>query len=401
MQTRKQLITPTPATIPDQTKLARHTGAPEHGPGILFFSGGSALRDVARAITHYTHNTVHLITPFDSGGSSATIREAFNIPALGDIRSRLMALADQSVADNQAIFDLFSHRLHAKASPELLSEELASLADGTHALFRPLPAARREAICRQLRQFAELMPSGFDLHGASVGNLVLAAAFLANRERFTPAIDFFSRLLNVLGTVLPVVDCNGHLAVRLADGEVLVGQHRFTGKEFPPIRSAIQDIWLTPSLQSDRRITTPICDTSAAHIRRADLICYPMGSFYSSIIATLLPHGTGTAIAANPCPKVFVPNTGADPELFGHDLPAQVERLLRTLRSDSPETIADSDVLNIILLDKENGRYKGTLNRDALAARGISVLELPLVNDDSEPYMDGDRLSATLISLCD
>jgi 2-phospho-L-lactate transferase/gluconeogenesis factor (CofD/UPF0052 family) len=44
-------------------------------------------------------------------------------------------------------------------------------------------------------------------------------------------------------------------------------------------------------------------------IREAELICYPMGSFYSSLIANLLPKGVGKAVSRNPCPKVFIPNT--------------------------------------------------------------------------------------------
>ncbi|MFW5836578.1 MAG: 2-phospho-L-lactate transferase CofD family protein, partial [Desulfovibrionaceae bacterium] len=98
------------ATIPDPMRLARYERIPELGPRILFFSGGTALRELSREIIRYTHNTIHLITPFDSGGSSAKLREAFHMPAVGDIRNRLMALADTSLTGNPAIFNFFAHR---------------------------------------------------------------------------------------------------------------------------------------------------------------------------------------------------------------------------------------------------------------------------------------------------
>src|SRR5690606_4221563 len=63
--------------VPDPVRLARYARAPEIGPTVLFFSGGTALRKTSRVLTEFTHNSVHLITPFDSGGSSAKLRDAF------------------------------------------------------------------------------------------------------------------------------------------------------------------------------------------------------------------------------------------------------------------------------------------------------------------------------------
>ncbi|MGE4294032.1 MAG: 2-phospho-L-lactate transferase CofD family protein, partial [Desulfovibrio sp.] len=83
--------------VPDRIKLERYRQVPALGPRVLFFSGGTALRDTSAELVRYTHNSVHIITPFDSGGSSAILRKAFDMPAVGDIRNRLMALADTSL----------------------------------------------------------------------------------------------------------------------------------------------------------------------------------------------------------------------------------------------------------------------------------------------------------------
>jgi hypothetical protein len=54
-------------------------------------------------LCRFTHNSIHLISPFDSGGSSAVIREAFDMMAVGDIRNRLMSLADETVHGRQKL----------------------------------------------------------------------------------------------------------------------------------------------------------------------------------------------------------------------------------------------------------------------------------------------------------
>src|SRR3954466_10320020 len=110
-------------TFPDELRVSRSLRAPELGPRILFLSGGSALRPLCRVLKQYTHNSVHLITAFDSGGSSAKLRQSFAMPAIGDLRNRIVALADESVRGNPQIYRLFAHRLPGASSRAQLAEE--------------------------------------------------------------------------------------------------------------------------------------------------------------------------------------------------------------------------------------------------------------------------------------
>ncbi|HML54442.1 MAG TPA: hypothetical protein PKC79_10125 [Solidesulfovibrio magneticus] len=117
----------------------------------------------------------------------------------------------------------------------------------------------------------------------------------------------------------------------------------------------------------------------------------------------LLAYGVGAALAATRCPKVFVPNTGTDPELLGHTLELQVERLLRHLRGDAPDAIAPRDVLDFVLVDTKGGRYPGGIPRamlQRLGELGIRVLDCPLVSRQSAPYIDERLLNPVLLSLC-
>ncbi|MDR1659866.1 MAG: GAK system CofD-like protein, partial [Desulfovibrio sp.] len=283
------IVLPRRALVPDEVKIERFRRVPELGPALLFFSGGTAMRDTARVLTEYTHNAVHIMTPFDSGGSSAALRRSFNMPAVGDIRARIMALADQSVKGNPEIYSLFAHRLAADPRQETLLRELVSLCAGKHPLIRVVPDPMRKIIRTTLMQFVERMPADFVLAGASIGNLVLAGGYLTQRRHLDPVIFLYSRLVEARGIVRPVVNAVGHLAVRLASGEVIVGQHAFTGKEGSPVPSPIEEIWITRSLDDATPFTVGIRPKLHDLIVKADLVCYPFGSFYSSLIANLLP----------------------------------------------------------------------------------------------------------------
>lgn len=383
--------------IPDPYKLELYRKAPELGPRILFFSGGTALRKTSRALINYTHNSIHLITPFDSGGSSAVIREAFSMPAVGDIRNRLMALADQTVKGNPEIFDLFVHRLSKDLEQDKLRNELDAMAAGRHPLVRRIPAPMRKIIRNHFHQFLDVMPDDFNLKGASLGNLMLTAGYLANRRQLDPVIYIFSKLVEVRGMVRPTVNKDLHLAVKLTNGDIIVGQHNITGKEVKPLASPIDDIWLTESLNSRKPVEASIRNKVKKHIEAADLICYPIGSFYTSIIANLLPKGIGEAVAANPCPKVFVPNTGNDPETKGVSVTRQVELLKRYLaRSGAPE---GRDVLGYIIVDSNNGQYPGGLNKRELRESGLDVIDCNLTDRSAGSKLNAERLSEVLLSL--
>lgn len=383
--------------IPATHKLELYKKAPEYGPKILFFSGGTALRNTSRKLIRYTHNSIHLITPFDSGGSSAVIRKAFKMLAIGDIRNRLMALADQSLKGNHEVFELFTHRLAYDKEQEELREELQQMAAGDHPLIRPIADPMQKLICNHFYHFLDITPVNFDLRGASVGNLVLAAGYLYNQRQLDPVIYLFSNLVLVCGVVHPTINKDLHIAVRLQDGTVIVGQHRITGKEEPRLTSPITDIWLTGSLDDSTPVHASAEEKTKKHIAEADLICYPVGSFFSSVLANLLPDGVGEAVAANQCPKVFVPNTAEDPESLGLSVTDQVRLIRRYLAlSGAPD---GSDVLGYVLVDLTNGSYPAPIDADKLKSMGITVIDCRLISRKGETHIDPQLLSEALLSL--
>ena len=321
--------------LPDKVKLARYRRAPELGPRLLFLSGGSALRKLSRVLKYATHNSVHLITPFDSGGSSAHLRHAFHMLAVGDLRNRLMALADESALGNIEMYALFAHRFSPDATQAALLEELQTLIDGIHPLTVEIPEPLRLLACQYLQIFYREMPETFDLRGASIGNLILAGGYLAHNRNIDTVIFLFSQLANVRGRVQPIVDVDVHLAALLEDGTEIVGQHLLTGKEFAPPASPVARLRLVDDLEDPKPITAEILPKVKKLIAKAEVICFPIGSFYSSVLANILPRGVGRQIRKVVCPKVYVPNLGVDPEQVGMTLSRSVATLIAYLRKDA------------------------------------------------------------------
>jgi CofD-related protein of GAK system len=387
------------ATLPDPIKLARFLRAPELGPRVLFFTGGTALKALSRRIIDYTHNSIHLITPFDSGGSSAKLRAAFDMPAVGDLRNRLMALADRTVKGAPETYELFAYRLPHDAAPQALRERLEAMLRGDDELVARVPDPMRKIIRTHLRFFVERMPDGFDLRGASIGNLILTGGYFNYDRNIDPVIYLFSKLVEARGQVRPVVNNPLHLVAELEDGSVLMGQHLLTGKETLPISVPVKRVYLTEHADDPRPTEVAIPDKTASLIAGADLICYPMGSFYTSLVANLLPRGVGESVAANSCPKVYIPNLGTDPEQRGMTLPDQVRTLLDYLERGCAKAPPHESLLDFLLVDTRHGSYGPASDLDKLKSYGLTVIDAPLVTERSSPYLDEERVLEYLLSL--
>ena len=385
--------------IPDPLKISRYHKVPELGPGILFFSGGTALNGLSRTLKDYTHNSTHLVTPFDSGGSSAKLRKAFAMPSIGDLRSRLMALADESVTGHPEIYKLFNYRFPGNGRKADLRKALEHLVRGKHPLVAEISNPMRSLICNQLGYFLNAMPDSFDLRGASVGNLILTGGYLNNHQHLDPIIFLFSKLVNVQGTVRAIVNGDLHLGADLEDGTRILGQHRLTGKETAPISSPIRKLFLSAKVDTFEPARIELRKKNRKLIERADLICYPPGSFYTSLMANFLPGGVGSAIAANGGPKVYIPNLGKDPEQLGMDLDDAVRALVDRLRADVPDDTPADRLLNFVLMDSRAGSYPGAPSKRLMKKLGVQVIDTRLTTKAGASRYDDELLVSALLSL--
>jgi len=383
-------------TIPDKISIERYRKVPELGPRILFFSGGTALKKLSKQLINYTHNSIHIVTSFDSGGSSAELRDSFKMLSVGDLRNRMMALADQSVKGNPSVYRLFAYRLPIRGAQNKLIKELLEIIDGAHHLITAVKEPMKSIICDHIQFFYRKMPENFDLRGASIGNIILAGGYLNNNNNIDTVLYMFTKLVEARGIVKAVDSRFLDLVAKLENGKILIGQHYMTGKEISPITSPIKKIYLTDDRKTAKKVNIEAKPAITKLISKADLICYPMGSFFTSILANLLPENIPLAIAANPCPKVYVPNTTEDPEQYGMKLSDSVEILKTHLKSDVYKT---ENLLNFIIVDNKHDIYPYPLELDKIEKSGIRIIESEIVTEESYPYIDSEKLINVLLSL--
>lgn len=322
------------------------------------------------------------------------------MPAIGDLRNRLLALADVATC-GEAIVRCLETRLPADGNAHELRQLLISMADPEHQVWEgvaPLPAKTLQDC---LHAFLRAMPADFDARQASLGNVCMAGKYLLESRSLGSVLPLFGRLLHVRGRVVPIVEESLHLAARLEDGTLLVGQHLFKY-----LQSPVRDIFLTV-YEPGRGSETPVpCRPRAsagalARLREASLVCYPMGSFFSSVLANLLADGIGHCVSTLACPKIFIPNTGRDTELLGCSVVEQLRNLVRTLQKDAPGA-KPAGLVSHILVDKVRGVYQGRLSELEQTAvnMGITVLDAPVVRAGGLRH-DAGQTAHCLISLAE
>lgn len=217
--------------------------------------GGTGLPVLLRGLRQiYQHRENDTLTAVvcvsDNGGSSGSLRESFGIPAVGDLRNCLVALAE----GNSPLGDLFQHRLGR----------------------------------------------GGELCGHALGNLVMAA--LCERTgSLREAVAQAAELLGSWGSVLPSTEHVVTLCARFDDNAVIRGETQIARHA-----RRIGKIWLESGASSSHPVR-PASGLLAA-LRSADLIVFGPGSLYTSVIPNLLVPGVADAVKNSDALKVLVCN---------------------------------------------------------------------------------------------
>ncbi|KAJ3190172.1 hypothetical protein HDU85_000463 [Gaertneriomyces sp. JEL0708] len=216
---------------------------------VLVFSGGSAMNSFVTLLQNVTDDTAYVMPVSDDGGSTSEIIKALGGPGIGDLRSRIVRLAETGNTEARAVHDLLSYRLPfdaqdtmSPASPVPLEREGGGSAksewldilEGRHRLWRGISEPYRETIRAFLVGFQnELYKTAvrgpqFDFQGGSIGNFFLTGSrlFFNNLDA---AVFQFMRILRVppRTEVIPVVaTARGSvtIAAELQDQSVIVGQ---------------------------------------------------------------------------------------------------------------------------------------------------------------------------------
>jgi uncharacterized cofD-like protein len=221
---------------------------------IVIMGGGNGGSMSIRALKRFSDSfqLTAVIGMTDSGGSSGRLRDEYGVLPPGDILRAVLAMSRYDYETFKHIF--YEHRF----------SQAGALND----------------------------------HG--LGHL-----FIALVEKFgggiVDAIRALAQALDTIGPIYPVTTDSANLSVTLDDGTVLTGE---ANVDRPASNSArrIVEAKLDPA---------PKINSRAQHaIEDADAIIIGPGSFYTSLVATLLTGGVADAIERSQAKVIFVSGNG-------------------------------------------------------------------------------------------
>jgi uncharacterized cofD-like protein len=306
---------------------------------VVAIGGGTGLATLLRGLKRHDLSITAIVTVADDGGSTGKIRSAYDIPAPGDIRNCLVALAD----DESLVSRLFQYRFSKPGS---------------------------------------------ELDGHSLGNLFITALTKVTGS-FERAVIETASVLNIRGRVLPATLENVRLDAELVDGSVIEGESKIQHKHAP-----IQRVLLSPE-------NPPAYKPAVAAILNADLIVLGPGSLYTSIVPNLLVPDIARAVRLASAPKVYVINvatqSGETDHFTARDHLEVVDRelgqgvldavLINSNRA-SADAIGPELTIDPVLPD----------SLDRLDSR-IRVIARDVVSDQNPLRHDPEKLAAALLAL--
>lgn len=235
---------------------------------VVIIGGGHGQSTIIRGIKNIEDiNLKAIVTVADDGGSTGRLRELYNIPAVGDIRSVLV-----SMADNEAHFDsLLDYRFKGEGNGDVV--------------------------------------------GHSLGNLILAALIEMNDGSLTAAIKEVGKILNVKGRVFPSSQETITLYAKYTDGSIIEGEANIPNSE-----KVIDEVFFKRDVKADKEAVKAILD--------ADLIIYGIGSLYTSILPIIIIKEIREALSNCKAKKVYFANCMSQRgETYNYDLKDHVDAL--------------------------------------------------------------------------
>ena len=373
-------------------------------PHIVMLGGGSGCRSINLALSRGPGRLTRIVPAWDSGGSSRAIREALGILPVGDIRQALMTMAHgEKCAGN--VIRMCNSRLSEAVGQRQLRMEFEFFADCQHPFLKTQAPSLRNAVTRYLDLFSSRLPEDFDLGNGSVGNFILAGAYLAHDNDINAAISIFKDLCGIGGNVWPASVVNDvHLSARLSDGRVINRQDRITSMSPSEPPTSIDDIWLTRG--SDTAASSVEANGQAiGAILAADVILYGPGSLFSSVLPHLMVEGISDAIRSNTrAVKVFVGNITDCAETRSLTLELQVSALLRVAQPRSKDGLLTHVLVNrnVFPFPKRVGKFSylqlGSL-LELCSAQGIEVMSGDFEDLWQRGTHDGDAVAVDILKL--
>lgn len=223
---------------------------------MVVIGGGTGLSVMLRGLKQIDDiSLTAIVTVADDGGSTGRIRRQFHIPAMGDVRNVMCAMAEEET--------MFTSLMNFRFDGD----------DG-------------------------------DVGGHNLGNLILTALTQTSGS-FMEAIRTFSKFLNVKGDIVPSSSQVITLYAVMEDGTIVRGE-----SNIPNFDNRIEKVFYQEKVEPTRE--------ALQAIHKADIILYGIGSLYTSILPNLIVDGIVEEVRKNPAPKIYFCNAMTQPGETDH-----------------------------------------------------------------------------------
>lgn len=222
---------------------------------VVVIGGGTGSFVVLSGLKKFAQelNLSAVVTVADSGGSAKQERDEFGLLPISDVRKALLALSGGNNRQQVILRRLFTYRFNE---------------------------------------------GGSGLEGGTFGNLFLVALTKILGSE-TAAIQEAEKILQTAGQVIPVALRSSNLIIEYTNGQIIVGEHyldNFPGDGTVPVKR----IYLLPPLKANPE--------AIEQIKKADLIIFPPGDFFASILVNLKVEEITSAIKKSQAPLLYILN---------------------------------------------------------------------------------------------
>jgi len=323
-------------------------------PKIVTIGGGTGTSPILEGLKKHTDNITTIVTVTDSGRSTGMLRKDLDMPAPGDTRNCLLALANSE----ELLYDLFQYRFE-----------------------------------------------NGNLEGYSFGNLFIAALTKLTGS-FEKAIEEASKILKLKGRVIPSTFDNINICAELEDGNILEEEDKIIDRHNPYVhlRPKIKRVFHNPESKPNEK--------AIKEIEEADLIILSPGSLFTSIISNLIVKGISEAINRSKAKKVYICNIMTQvSQTYKFKASDHVKKILEYLQGNIDYVIlntAKPEQRLIEAYEKENA-FLVENDFEELNKLGIKVITEEVLDKTAEKKLlwekkdllrhDADKIAEVLIKL--
>ncbi|MFI3284819.1 MAG: uridine diphosphate-N-acetylglucosamine-binding protein YvcK [Erysipelotrichaceae bacterium] len=308
------------------------------GKRIVAIGGGHGLAIIVRALKQIEDiDITAIVTVADDGGSTGRLRKYYNIPAMGDIRNVLLAMAES------------------------------------------------ESLLQGLMDYRFEGDQEEDIVGHNLGNLILTA--LTNSTgSFSESIAILAKVLNVKGKIIPSSQEIITLHAIMEDGTIVRGE-----ANIPDVRNRIQSVYYTEEVHAMPEAVDAILN--------ADVILYGIGSVYTSILPNIIIPDINLALKESKATKVYLCNAMSQPgETDGYGVEEHASALIDH-GADIDIVLRSNDTIPLDILRRyhEEGSH---IVYKKMAEHPYKIMEASLLSfDDKVIRHDPNKLRLSLEKL--